>query len=265
MQDMHCVVHRSNLAVQCLSNLEMVARIETILAVFHKYFIKSPKRHLKLQKLVELLESKGKKFLQNIKTRWISMLSPLKCVLSEYRTLLVKIYSDHLIKPTISATKVNYELMVDIKCLLTLAAVLPLLEAVKALVVFAQSPSVYVCDFTRTLSLCISDVNDLYCINNAFISDAFSYFKKICDLSHESIHLRWHPDVNECVEHLVFEVHLSTSACSHLNATCVDHVIYLRTFVTRELFDRTISEVKVEVVNMCWFLVLFVCLCFCVF
>jgi hypothetical protein len=94
--------------------------------------------------------------------------------------------------------------MDNIKCLLTLAAVLPLLEAVKALVVFAQSSSIYVCDFTKALSLCISDVNDLYCTKNAFISDAFLCLKKICDLSHESIRLRWHPDVNDCVEHLVF-------------------------------------------------------------
>jgi len=89
------------------------------------------------------------------------MLSPLKRVLSKYRTLLVKMYFDHLVKPTIPAVKINYKLMANIKCLLTLAAVLPLLEAVKALVVFAQSPNVYVCDFTRALSLCISNVNDL--------------------------------------------------------------------------------------------------------
>jgi hypothetical protein len=89
------------------------------------------------------------------------MLSPLKRVLLKYRTLLVKMYFDHLVKPTIPAVKINYKLMANIKCLLTLAAVLPLLEAVKALVVFAQSPNVYVCDFTRALSLCISNVNDL--------------------------------------------------------------------------------------------------------
>ena len=91
--------------------------------------------------------------------------------------MLVKMYIDHLVKPTIPVAKVNYELMADIKCLLTLAAVLPLLEVVKALVVFAQSPSIYVCDFTRVLSLCISDMNDLYCTSNAFISYAFLYFK----------------------------------------------------------------------------------------
>jgi hypothetical protein len=100
----------------------MVARIETLLAALHMYFSKSPKLHLELQKLVELLESKGRKILQNVKMRWISILSPLKRVLSKYRTFLVKMYSDHLVKPTISAAKVNYELMADIKCLLTLAA-----------------------------------------------------------------------------------------------------------------------------------------------
>ena len=94
--------------------------------------------------------------------------------------------------------------MADIKFLLTLVAVLPLLEVVKTLVVFAQSPSVYVCDFTRALNLCISDVNDLYWTKNVFISDVFSCFKKICDLSHESIRLRCHPVVNDCVEHFVY-------------------------------------------------------------
>ena len=62
MQAMHCVAHRSNIVVQCLSDLEIVARIETLLVVLHKYFSKSLKRHLELQKLAELLKSKRKKF-----------------------------------------------------------------------------------------------------------------------------------------------------------------------------------------------------------
>jgi hypothetical protein len=64
--------------------------------------------------------------------------------------------------------------------------------------------------------------------------------------------------VSRCVEHLVFEAHLSTSAGSHLNATCVDHVTHLKSFVTRELFDRTISEVKVEVAGMYFYLFIYV-------
>ena len=190
------------------------------------------------------------------------MLSPLKHVFLEYRTLLVKIYSKNFVKPMILATEVFYELMVDIKCLPTLSAVLPLLEVMKTFVVFLQSPSVYGCDFTRALSLCISYLNGLYCTENAFISYAFSCCNKICDLSHESIRLRWHLDMNGCVKHLVFEAHFSTSVGSHFNVTCIDHVTHMRSFVTIELFDITISEVKVEVASTCLFFVLFVCLCF---
>jgi hypothetical protein len=36
------------------------------------------------------METKGLKMLKAVKTRWISMLSPYKRVLSEYRPLLVK-------------------------------------------------------------------------------------------------------------------------------------------------------------------------------
>ena len=63
------MAHRSNLAMQCLSDLDMASRIETLLAALHKYFSKSPKCHLELQKLDALLEIKGRKILQNVKTR----------------------------------------------------------------------------------------------------------------------------------------------------------------------------------------------------
>ena len=59
MQCMHCVAHQSNLEVQCLSDLEMVVRIETLIVVLYKYFRKFPIHHLELQKLDELFESKG--------------------------------------------------------------------------------------------------------------------------------------------------------------------------------------------------------------
>jgi hypothetical protein len=80
------------------------------------------------------------------------MLSPLKYVLTEYCTLLVKMYSVQFVKLAIIAAKVNYELVADIKCWFTLDVVAPLLEVVKAFVVFAQSPFMYACNFTRTLN-----------------------------------------------------------------------------------------------------------------
>jgi hypothetical protein len=44
--------------------------------------------HLELVKLGEIMEMKGLKILNNVKMRWISMLSPFRQVLQEYRPLL---------------------------------------------------------------------------------------------------------------------------------------------------------------------------------
>jgi hypothetical protein len=42
------------------------------------YFAHSPKKFLQFQKLADLINTKGNKLLQNMKTQWISMLSPTK-------------------------------------------------------------------------------------------------------------------------------------------------------------------------------------------
>ncbi len=61
----------------------------------HNYFTHNPKRHLETSKLVILLECKSNKILKNIKTYWISMLSPLKKVLAENKVLVVKMIEDN--------------------------------------------------------------------------------------------------------------------------------------------------------------------------
>ena len=57
-----------------------------------------------------------------------------------------------------------------------MVVVVPHLEVVKALVVLAQSLSVYVYDFTRALNLCIQDVQDMYCLPKTFKFHAFLCF-----------------------------------------------------------------------------------------
>jgi hypothetical protein len=89
-QGMHYVAHRTYLAIEVLSELSMISTIEKL----YSYFSKSPKRHLELEKLSELLHLKSRKILNNVKTRWISMLSPLKRVLSEFRVLIMKMCTD---------------------------------------------------------------------------------------------------------------------------------------------------------------------------
>jgi hypothetical protein len=60
----------------------------------HTFFNRSPKRLSEFQKLAEVIETKGLRPLQNITTRWISLLEPLRRILSEYCTLIVKMTAD---------------------------------------------------------------------------------------------------------------------------------------------------------------------------
>jgi len=45
----------------------MVSRLECLLEALYNYFSKSPKRHLELRKLAELMEMKGVKIIKNVK------------------------------------------------------------------------------------------------------------------------------------------------------------------------------------------------------
>lgn len=85
---------------------------------------------------------------------------------------------------------------------------------------------------------------------------AFSCLKNMCESSHKSIGLSLQMNISDYVE----QAHLFTSTSSHMNATRIDHVTHMRSFVTRELFDVTMSKVKVEIA--CTSFVDFVSLCF---
>ena len=61
---------------------------------WHAYFKLSPKMHLQFVKLVELVETKGLKLLKNVKTRWISLIEPLRRIIQEYRVLLTNMKED---------------------------------------------------------------------------------------------------------------------------------------------------------------------------
>jgi hypothetical protein len=94
MIGVHCVAHRCNLAFKALSSLGIFADIEKLLSVTHAYFGKSPKRFAEFQQLAELTETKGLKMLRNVKTRWVSLIEPLRRLLSEYRSLIYKMTAD---------------------------------------------------------------------------------------------------------------------------------------------------------------------------
>jgi hypothetical protein len=53
----HDFAHCTNLAVEALSGLPMVQKLETLCKSLHAYFSGSPKRHLDFTKLAEVVET----------------------------------------------------------------------------------------------------------------------------------------------------------------------------------------------------------------
>ncbi len=134
MNDVCCIAHCINLAIQTLDGLRLVGQIENPLALMYNYFAHNLKHHLEIYVFVELFKCNINKILKNIKTQWMSMLSPCKRMLNEYQMLVVKMVEDNV---NIVIVKANYELIYDVETLLGLACVLPLLELVQGLFKFA--------------------------------------------------------------------------------------------------------------------------------
>jgi len=155
MFGVHCMAHRTNLAVEPLSNLPVVSKLEALCQTMHAYFSHSPKRHLEFQKLANYMESEGLRMLRNVKTRWISLLEPLRKVMGEYKTMIAKMCEDAIVKELEMTSKQamareaachNYDLLCDVGTLLGLPCILPLLELVNCLMKFAQSNYMFVND-----------------------------------------------------------------------------------------------------------------------
>jgi hypothetical protein len=68
--------------------------IKNMVQSLYFFFRIIPRRFWNLCTLPRHWKTKGLKLLHNIKTCWISMLRPLKCVLGEYKSLIVKMHMD---------------------------------------------------------------------------------------------------------------------------------------------------------------------------
>jgi hypothetical protein len=89
MLRVHCVAHWTNLVIQTLSKLPLVAKIETMLQSIYTYYSLFFKWHLDKCKLGDFLEQKDLKILCNVTTHWISMFSIVKKNLTKYKTIVI--------------------------------------------------------------------------------------------------------------------------------------------------------------------------------
>jgi len=214
--NVHCMAHRTNLAVEPLSNLLIVAKLEALCQAMYSYFSHSPKRHSEFQKLADIVETEGRRMLRNVKTRWISLLEPLKRVMGEYKTLVVKMCDDAAVKgPQLTAKQTaakesareNYGLLCDIGTLLGLPCIMPLLESVNNLMKFAQSDDTFVSDSVAAVKICQGELFMMYSDpDSAWQQQHFEMFHDILHDQSYSISQEWMTDLNTGVETLSFRI-----------------------------------------------------------
>jgi hypothetical protein len=124
-----CMAHRMNLVIETL--YPFISNIEGLLASLCTYFSGRPKRCIELVKLASIIETEGLEMLKCVKTRWVSMLSPYKRVLNDYRTLVVKM---GLNMNTCPATKDNSNILVDLEVMLVFHCFMPILNMINKII-----------------------------------------------------------------------------------------------------------------------------------
>jgi hypothetical protein len=181
------------------------------------------------------------------------MLSPLKRVMSEYRTLVHKMHQDGLDGTSTSAAREvaigNFNLLVDISIPIALAGFLPLLETVHYLVKFSQQQDIFICDYLAAVKVCQGQLYELYCDHvSSFRSDSFREFTDLISGRHDNMSLSWVPgvlDVNEAAcEYVVFKCGPFTHPATMPNGDGGTQT------VSREAFKDIVDNVKASCTGM---------------
>jgi hypothetical protein len=148
---------------------------------------------LEFVKLAQVLQTKGLKILQNITTRWISMLAPVVRVMTEYRTLVLKLYED---KAIVTQAMKPCEHLLNVQILIGLSCLLPMLKSLHSLMQFAQKRNVFISDYLAAVKECQAEITSFYVDpTEGFTQDVFWDFKALITLKHDAIPMRWVPDL----------------------------------------------------------------------
>lgn len=117
-------------------------------------------------------------------------------------------------------------LLLDPYTMLGMCALLPLLEAIDTLVVFAQKRDVYICDFVAAVKVCQASLYRMYEDRaTAYSSDEFWSFNNLLDCSHEQIHIKWVTDLNDDSAILTFVCHGEQIHAEHKGGP-VDRILW---------------------------------------
>lgn len=126
----------------------------------------------------------------------------------------------------------------------------------KNLILFAQSSNIYVCDFTKGVEVCTTNIHTAYFTPTIALQGLnFDSFNELYQLTHAENKLKWLPNQNVGEsDFLVFKRHIETGGGSHICATCRDPTTSLNVFITLELFGtmiaKVIARVQRKLINM---------------
>jgi len=156
--------------------------------------------------------------------------------MSSYTTLLVKMGMDARVSPksTVVATG-NFDFLVDVDVLLSLALFIPMLNKVHCLIKLTQAHDIFVCDFMQSIKVCQNELARMFIVpSTAYYTVEFAQYNKIVQLKSADIPLLWRPlEGDNSLCHLVFNLNINT-----IFARCKDRFIGVKIFVTQEEFNR---------------------------
>jgi hypothetical protein len=147
-----------NLVVQKKLYSLLVSKIKALFYFMYNFYLDSLKHHLEICKLAKLLKLKAFKILKNVKTQWISMLSPTKQNFTKYKSMVVNMFED---QGTNTVANANLDMLCDVENFLGLAYIILLLECVQNLSKFGHTQDVLICDFVSVVKVCEVDINVL--------------------------------------------------------------------------------------------------------
>lgn len=110
------------------------------------------------------------------------MRSPIKRILEEYRTFIMKMGLDIkllLESKVMARASGNFDFLVDVEVILSLACIHPLLNVVHSPIKFSQPQDAFICDYFHDMKVCQSELAMKY------IDKATTFSKEDYSIYHE--------------------------------------------------------------------------------
>jgi membrane protein CcdC involved in cytochrome C biogenesis len=120
------------------------------------------------------------------------MLAPAVKVMTEFKPLLMKIHQDAMTKKPKKISTTCDSHLTDVKIIVGLTYLLPMLRATNKVMKFAQAIDMIVCDFLVAIKKLQLDLTMMYIKETTkFKSEAFWDFNALVEVRHDAIPMKW--------------------------------------------------------------------------